>query len=460
MQLNIIRVMKKHFLFIFTAMFVVFSAFAGKKNSADYEKLAQDGTEEEIQQAFKSNRSLPTQVFGTNRETFLIMALSSDRSYEIVKICLDNETDATAAAKDGKTPLMYAAQFSSDEKIIDLLLKSVSISKKKRKSAVLQKDRQKLCSFDYARQNPVYEIYLKLCEYAEDPSGFYLPESEMQEISDEQVNAEKSAGAAEEKSAEETENSAENENPLDRLETAKRDEIKQYTKVFLLDYEENGEEEHSAEEKKEFLVENPNRQDKNGVSLLMKAAKNGNDWDVNMLIKSGADLNLRDKDGWTALMYACRYQNSLSIVKTLVEKGAFVRVRNRYNATPLLMASDYSENPEIIQLLLKDRSVSEDEVFRAFIFAITGNSSSDHVRSAKVKLFLDMEIPLNRLWKGQTPLMYACQYGSSTEVIKQLLDAGANPEYQDEEGKTAFDYAGENKKLPRDEIFWSLNGAN
>ena len=89
----------------------------------------------------------------------------------------------------------------------------------------------------------------------------------------------------------------------------------------------------------------------------------------------------------------------------LIENAAYIRVRNKFNATPLLMAADYSQNPEIISGLLKNRSVSEDEVFRAFIFAITGNSSSDHIREAKIKLFLDMGIPLNRLWKGQTHVL-------------------------------------------------------
>ena len=156
-------------------------------------------------------------------------------------------------------------------------------------------------------------------------------------------------------------------------------------------------------------------------------------------------------------MYACRYQNNLNIVDMLIEKGAYIRTRNKFNATPLLMAADYSKNPEIIAVLLKNRTASEDEVFRAFIFSITGNTGSSHVRTAKVKLFLDMNVPLNRLWKGQTPLMYAAQYCSSTEVIQQLLDAGADPETVNDKGMTAFDYAKNNKRLQRDDSFWALN---
>ena len=88
-------------------------------------------------------------------------------------------------------------------------------------------------------------------------------------------------------------------------------------------------------------------------------------------------------------MYACRYQNSLGIVNALIEKGAYIRTRNKYNATPLLMAADYSQNPEIIKVLMNGRSSSDDEVFKAFILAITGNSVSEHVRLAKISIFIE-----------------------------------------------------------------------
>ena len=190
----------------------------------------------------------------------------------------------------------------------------------------------------------------------------------------------------------------------------------------------------------------------------MQAAKTGNDWDLQLLLENGADVNLRDKDGWTALMYACRYQNSLGIVNALIEKGAYIRTRNKYNATPLLMAADYSQNPEIIKVLMNGRSSSDDEVFKAFILAITGNSVSEHVRLAKISIFIESGVQLNRFWNGMTPLMYAAQYCSSTKVIKLLMDSGAKVSLSDSQGKTAYDYAKNNKTLPKDDVFWSLNG--
>lgn len=265
-----------------------------------------------------------------------------------------------------------------------------------------------------------------------------------------------------------TENQTEvnKDSSLPPLEEEKKEEApkktsnyKTYSNSYLYDFALSSKEEPVFEEKKTLIIKDPDLKDKNGVTLLMKAAKAGNDWDIENLLKNGADPNLRDKDGWSALMYACRYQNNLSIVKRLIDKGAYVRVRNKYNATPLLMACDYSQNPQIIKFLLKDRTVTEDEVYRAFIMTITSSQGESHIKEAKMQVFLDLDIPLNRLWKGKTPLMYACQYGSSTHVIKLLMDNGAKPGIQDHDGKTAFDYAKLNSNLKHDDIYWSLNSS-
>ena len=53
--------------------------------------------------------------------------------------------------------------------------------------------------------------------------------------------------------------------------------------------------------------------------------------------------------------------------------------------------------------------------------------------------------------------MYACEFGNSTKVIKVLLDNNAVPSLRSNEGKTAYEYASENKKLAHDSTYWELN---
>lgn len=501
-------------------LFICSAVFPQSSIKIDYETLAKTGTNEEIVQAFKVNQSLNRQVFGDNKETFLILVLKEKRDATIISTCINRGCEVNIKTGKGCTPLMYAARYSEDENIIDLIVKKVSTLNRIRGKYVLEEDNQGLCAFDYARQNPNYAVYSKLCQYAQDPKGFYdqkdapqieetppheetlspLPpepdtstsnqnSAEVEQSANEPVNPSpsepnKSTSSQGSVNIVQPTNESANENtkttqisPPAGAQIEPPDSVienptvspdtenvnEKESSLYLWDYANQKEEnEQSSSESIPYgsLIENPNEADKNGVTLLMKAARSGSDWDIDLLLQSGCDVNLRDKDGWTALMYAVRYQNSLEIVEKLIDNGAHVRVRNKYNATPLLLAANYSQNPDILARLLQGRNSLEDEVMRAFIFSITGSTLSPHVQQAKIKLFLDMGMPLNNLWKGETPLMYAAQYAKSNSVIEQLLSAGADPLIQDENGKTAFDYAKKNTNLKHDNVFWALNGVD
>lgn len=231
----------------------------------------------------------------------------------------------------------------------------------------------------------------------------------------------------------------------------------QYDKEYLQDYIPKKQQELPKESVSESSIENPNETDSFGRTLLMKAAQNGNNWEIKSLLASGADINLKDKDGWTALMYAVRYQENITIVETLINAGAKIKIKNNFGFSPLVLASAYNGNPEIIKKLLTFYSVSEKEVLQAFIMLLSDNSSSDFAKIAKIEEFLYKSIPLNTFYNGKTPLMYAAQYSSSTKILKRLLQEGAITSIRSTEGKTAFDYAQENIMLSHDDVYWSLN---
>lgn len=207
----------------------------------------------------------------------------------------------------------------------------------------------------------------------------------------------------------------------------------------------------------EDFTDDPNETDSRGVSLLMKAAKEGNDWKLRTLLAAGASVNARDKDGWTPLMYAVRYQSNLSVLELLLAKNAEVKTTNNFSLSPLIIAACFNDNPDIIRKLLSFYSPSDKEVQKAFVQLISTQQTDHFALLSKVKLFLEFGLPVNSYYEGKTPLMYACKYCSSTKVIKLLLDKNAAVTVRSTEGKTAFDYAQTNKTLPRDEIYWSLN---
>src|SRR5438105_11455478 len=55
---------------------------------------------------------------------------------------------------------------------------------------------------------------------------------------------------------------------------------------------------------------NPNAKDKNGWTALIWAASSGSTDNVRALVAKGADVNAKDKTGWTAVMSAARDRKS------------------------------------------------------------------------------------------------------------------------------------------------------
>jgi len=216
-------------------------------------------------------------------------------------------------------------------------------------------------------------------------------------------------------------------------------------------------EDSSAEPEKLAEIKNPDKRDKNGRTALMKAVKSGNDWEIRSLLKSGADVNISDSDGWTALMYAVRYQNSLDTVNILLKNGADIQSVNKYGYSALQLAASYSSNPDVLKKLLSLYPSGTNEIFRAFVLSLSSSPENLVAQFAKIEAFIDFGVPLNRFYEGKTPLMYAAEFSSSTKIIKLLLDNGAVPAIRSAEGKTAFEYAKLNTQLEHDETYWSLN---
>ena len=85
---------------------------------------------------------------------------------------------------------------------------------------------------------------------------------------------------------------------------------------------------------------------------LIEVCANGEKKDVKELIDMGADVNQKDKDGWTALMCAS-YRGCKEVVELLIEKGADVNAKTNGGKTALMEASAYGDK-EIIELLIQN----------------------------------------------------------------------------------------------------------
>ena len=74
--------------------------------------------------------------------------------------------------------------------------------------------------------------------------------------------------------------------------------------------------------------------------MLMRAVRKGHDKCVEAVVRSGADVNMKDKDGSTALMSAT-VQGEMKCVEILIAAGADVNHKNNDGETALFFALHY-----------------------------------------------------------------------------------------------------------------------
>lgn len=480
---------------LFLAIRISF-CFAVSK-SVLYDELMKDGDAKTIIKEFKKNPDMNRIRIGDDKDSLIMRAIKYDRPEEIIRLLLKADVKLSSKNKYGQTALMYACEYSSDRGVLELILKK-SGSKSAVRKKILKADKRGLSVLDRARKNPDSSVSDLITSYlteddlnkasaptvilsedgvqsvthSEEPesvSNAAEPaELPAEEVASEEKNVPVSDVKPEEPEVTETaavteQNGTEESGAEipENIPPAEENSVDKYKKTYLYDYmlpeTLPAAEDSSAEPEKLAEIKNPDKRDKNGRTALMKAVKSGNDWEIRSLLKSGADVNISDSDGWTALMYAVRYQNSLDTVNILLKNGADIQSVNKYGYSALQLAASYSSNPDVLKKLLSLYPSGTNEIFRAFVLSLSSSPENLAAQFAKIEAFIDFGVPLNRFYEGKTPLMYAAEFSSSTKIIKLLLDNGAVPAIRSAEGKTAFEYAKLNTQLEHDETYWSLN---
>ena len=221
---------------------------------------------------------------------------------------------------------------------------------------------------------------------------------------------------------------------------------------YLLEDEDDDEVLDDIRETKVRVIENPDALDNVGRTRLMNAIMENDDRVCYILLESGANPNAQDKDGWTPLMYACRYAQTSTVIQLLFEYGAKLDAKSNYQVSVLQIAAAYSKNRKVLATVLEQAVNLKLNLQDSFITALKEERSEEFIGE-----YLKYNLNLNSMYKGKTPLMYAAEYYESTDVIKLLLEKGADPYIISSEKKNAFSYAKENSKLIHDSVYWSLN---
>ena len=140
--------------------------------------------------------------------------------------------------------------------------------------------------------------------------------------------------------------------------------------------------------------------------------ENGTAQQIETAIKNGANLNVRNNSGITALMRVA-HGNSPEAVSVLLRNGADVNATSNNGTTALMLAALNNTNTEVISILLQngaDVNATSNDGYTALMMVADGKSSSP-------------------------------------EVISVLLRNGADASIIDKDGKRAIDYASENANL-------------
>lgn len=155
---------------------------------------------------------------------------------------------------------------------------------------------------------------------------------------------------------------------------------------------------------------------------------------VEKLIAAGADVNIKDCSGRTALMEAVR-KNFWILMEMLIEAGADLEARDNEGTTALLECCSLLSVERIRNLLNRGADVHAVNFFGngVFHYSIRWNWCTIPEKE-QLELLVSCGANINhRDNEGRTALYLAAFHGH-TNVVKALLDLGATPWIPDNEG--------------------------
>lgn len=185
---------------------------------------------------------------------------------------------------------------------------------------------------------------------------------------------------------------------------------------------------------------------------LNAACDTGNLDIIKLLIENGADVNCNDGLTPLSITYSSKVDNWYVISQILIKNGASLNYTTEYSGEKSSVLQDIVQNRPGSSLPGYEPDNNE-EVIKSFNYALENcdrdivnwmqvlqNSVSNN-RIEIVKLLLEQNYcDVNDTTVGVTALMFATR-DANFEMVKFLLDYGADKSIKSSDGKTAYDYA-------------------
>lgn len=182
----------------------------------------------------------------------------------------------------------------------------------------------------------------------------------------------------------------------------------------------------------------PNLEDLCGdPNPLMQAAANGLDTAVNYMLQKGANVNVADAEGYTALHHAAAHGHT-EIVNELLNRGADPHRRAKYGQLPLYLAAEVGSRRTVEALLdpgadgigLQNSSIAT----ASQIAATAGHADT-------VEALLEKSANVNATDERGRNLIHLASLYCHHEVVSELLRKRLDPTAQDDLGWTPLHYA-------------------
>jgi ankyrin repeat protein len=142
---------------------------------------------------------------------------------------------------------------------------------------------------------------------------------------------------------------------------------------------------------------------------------------------------VRVRDGVTALMLAAS-NGHIDVVKALIQEGANINLQDNGGRTALDLALK-KNHTAIVDFLLKRVAAADKE-------SLIKAATSGDIERVKVLIAAGADVDFQRVINGFTALIYAAQKGY-THIVEALLRAGANVNAKNKNGHTALMRAAE-----------------
>jgi ankyrin repeat protein len=171
-----------------------------------------------------------------------------------------------------------------------------------------------------------------------------------------------------------------------------------------------------------------------GISegLLFRASSKGDLPEVRSLLDKGTNVNAREVEGETPLMYAA-VEDRTEVVKLLLDRGADINALSLNGETALMRAARVSCYETVNLLLARGADIEKGvDGIGTPLLAAAGNGD---IRM--IKLLLDRGAKIDALNKeGYSPLAAAVSRRASAETVELLISSGADINVRTNRGET------------------------